>query len=330
MKIVQQACRDLNLSAAVDKKEAFVGFRTEKDVRQFSNPVFSNRVFQCPYVVVRKRAFTMDIKNIALQLENNNSVSIVFCDTADKSFQNSAILERNMPFLDLSRQYVYLKLNLRSIDMKNMLNINLLPFCQSPTQKFLLIARNYPELCDMPYRDRNLFCSFTGQLHKEPRLHRKAQFEKLREICADMNIPSQFGGKGGRKQYFDTLCDSKVGFSWKGVGYRCRREWEILLSGACLILDYIIEQDHFLIPDLEPNIHFMYQENRDDFLQELLTDKNKLRQIASNGRQFAQQVLFDHDLSLEERWLRAYLLNQKAKILSYSDLCIEEQKMALT
>lgn len=328
MKIVQEASRRLNPSAAIDRKEAFVGFKTEEDVRQFSNPIFSNKIIQCPYMIVRKRAFTMDIKKVASQLKHNNHTSVVFCDTADKSFQNNKIRKRNKPFLNLCCRYVYLKLNLRGVDVKK-LNTNIFPFCQSPTQKSLLIARDYPELCDTPFLDRSLFCSFTGRLTQESRIHRRMQYDKFRGICQDKNIPSKFSKRSDRKEYSDILCDSKTGFSWKGIGYRCRREWEILISGACLILDYVIKRDGFLIPELEQNVHFIYQEDRDDFLQELLADEDRLQQIALSGRQFARQVLFEHDLSLEERWLRVFLLNQKAKIFSYSDLCLEEQNLKL-
>jgi hypothetical protein len=184
----------------------------------------------------------------------------------------------------------------------------------------------------LPLGKKNFDVSFVGQVDNETRKHRKQQCARLEKVCKKLGLrakihyprilPNKFG---------EIIRHSKLSYSFKGLGHRCRREWEVLLTGACLVLDQKLKDDGVPVCDFEPGEHFLWndEDNLADFLKRTLKDKERLASISQAGYDLAQECFVQNRLSLDERYFRAYLLDQDAHIRSYRDLLDIEERLGL-
>jgi len=128
----------------------------------------------------------------------------------------------------------------------------------------------------------------------------------------------------------ELMNNAAICFSPKGSGYRCRREWEVLLSGSALWLDSANKRDEVVIPDFIEDLHFFYLNHVDTDLPRMLTERrDHLQQLSDDGHALARRCFVDNALSLNERYLRVYLLDPAVAIQGYADLERREKELNL-
>jgi len=100
--------------------------------------------------------------------------------------------------------------------------------CYSPSPASLVLLKNisYKE-------DKTIDVYFRGDYH----CGRNKKAEKLIKICKGLGVNYDIGNnfKYDRKKYLQKMSNSKICVNFEGKGKRCRREWEVLLSGSSLL-----------------------------------------------------------------------------------------------
>lgn len=330
MRLLHERCMGMNDFGVLDQKETFVAFRNREDVENFDNPILSNRLPSHPYIIVRKRGWKLEPKSIAAKIQSRNPEAVVFWDDADKGFYWPEFHEKSKPYLDLCDRYVYCKLNLDGLDDYGK-GIKLVPACETPPKRFVKQVID-EQTKILPMSQKGYDVSFMGRMRGNSRKHREKQFRRLIDICGKMGLKVCLKARHFKPPKFaEILNQTKLSFSFKGLGYRCRREWEILLVGSTMILDEKLKNDGVVLCDIVEGEHFIFNEagRLEEFLSESLADEERMQEIAQRGYELGRECFVDADISLEERYWRVYLLDQSAKIYSYDDLKKYEQKMGL-
>lgn len=202
------------------------------------------------------------------------------------------------------------------------------------------LARQNPSLSV-----RKRLISFRGRwlysgrsVKKYAHMMRITAIRATKEACTALKLPEDqvlILDKGRSKLLYPSwlhmLQDTVLGYSPPGVGYRCMRDWEVLCAGAVLLLDPMMASAGLVIPDLEDGVNCLYMpEDRAQGLRDILKDRARLEAIAAYGFQQAQDCFLHSRIQLHERYTRVFLLDGEARIESYRDLLVHEDRLGLT
>lgn len=317
----------------IKARGGYLHFPNEQAVRDFW-PVMTDVPPDTGYVVVVKAGFKRAARKgahvLAEYVENSNAERIVLVD-----FRDTDALFPITP--SMAERHVYLKLNLTELlspeyvpeELRDAA-LNIYPYPQFPVERVLWDWMKKP-LGLKPLRKRAYDVFFIGNFKRERRRRqRRESINELRAICGKWKLRAVIrNGRVPSRQYLEMMNDSLICFSPKGSGYRCRREWEILLAGSTLMLDNINLRHGLVLPDFEVNRHCVYCDPMETELLVLLRDQQRLMDLSEQGHTLARTCFIDHPLSLNERYIRVYLLNPRANIQRYADLERQERGLGL-
>lgn len=306
--------------------DGFMHFANEQAVRDFM-PTLTDMPPKRGYVAVLKGGYKRLGKKLADYVQKSDVERIVLVDTRDISGLSPLVPA-------LCERHVYLKSNLVLSRLHDYLppefsDINLYAFPQFPVGPVLYKWMEEP-LKPKSASERLYDVFFIGNFKNEPkRQHRRRILRLVLEFCEKYKLRASItNGRIPPLKYLKAMNNSRICFSPAGSGYRCRREWEILLAGSVLWLDAINLQDDVLIPDFEVNEHCVYFEDLHNLL-DIVRDTSSVNKLSAAGNDLARRCYFEHPLGLDERYVRVYMLDPKANIQCYSDLEIKERKLHL-
>ncbi len=318
----------LSYQVVDDDNYAYNYFYTLEDVIRFSPKLSNEYDSTAPYCVFRKKAFVLENLNAKDGLppilkEDHNHEAIVFVDSADKERIQSY-------FIQHAKRHAYLKVNLLKTDLKKYADCNLHPHAITPGARAVCAWLKNQNWC----RPRSLASKtydvcFVGAMRSRGRAIRRKTYELLQTATDKLGLKGLFIGIDvSEGKYMNYLNDSKICPSLKGLGYRCRREWEIMLTNSICLIDWET-RDNVSIVDLEPE-HFVWME-RDiqsqlEWCMDNLIELDSMR-LAAYDR--ALECYVSRRLNLEERFIRLFLLKPKSIIGNYEDLLAAESDLNL-
>lgn len=160
----------------------------------------------------------------------------------------------------------------------------------SPTLKFIRACKS--ELFSTFKEDREYDICFLGAYRGEGRKSREDLIEHYLRIANRLGLKTYFhDGRLSLIDYYRTMTNSKVALSFAGWGPRCRREWEIICSGAMLYNDAFLKGKVPLSP-MQENFHYSFQPSAKYDLEENLVNLLKTNHwsfIAKNGLLLAKR-----------------------------------------
>ena len=326
MILVHKGCENLNPNGILDRKENFLSFDSEQDVRDFK-PKLSNRFPKnSQYVIVRKGPLR-DPKELRSAIKKYRPKSLVIWDASGKDWCKPELIE----FCD---KYVYLKENLSELTYRASKipdGMNLVASPQTPPKRFInMVLEHKIERISLDKKSYDV--SFMGSCSGDSRSPRKRGHKRLRLAAGNLGLRSMVKNTERSNitplKYAQIMNQSKLCFSYRGCGLRCRRESEALLVGSALIMGPEMRQVQ--MSDFVEGEHFVFEEsNLEDHLRSLLKNRDLMEHLSESGYKLAREFYVDHPLCLDERFFRIYLLNASARINSLDNLKSEERSLNL-
>lgn len=315
----------LSYQVVDDDNYAYNYFDTLDDVVYF-RPRLSNQYDPTAlYCAFRKKAFVLENLNDAPSVlpRDHNHEAIVFVDNADKS----KIQPR---FIEYAKQHAYLKVNLLKSDRKKYHDCNLHPHTITPGARAIcawLKTENWSRPRSLASKTYDV--CFVGAMRSNGRAIRRETYQQLQVAANKLGLKGLFiGSNVSEGKYMNYLNDSKICPSLKGLGYRCRREWEIMMTNSICLIDWEAKEN-VDITDLEPD-HFLWMkrdiQSQLEWCMDHLADLDSMRMAAYDR---ALECYVFHRLNLEERFIRLFLLRPQSIIGGYGDLLAAEKDLEL-
>lgn len=326
MRLVHKNCEILSDNPILDQKEPFLAFDSVDDVTNFTPRLTTSYPGDAQYVVCRKGAFKRNIEKIADKIRKSNPQNVIFWDASCKK-------ECRKPFLKMCDKYVYMKKNISiETDVVNGLNLVVAPETIPDRFAAFLAKQSWSPI---PASQKPVDVCFIGAVSMESRQHRKRQAKEVKTACDKLGLKHDIRfisnkDKVHQDKYAALMRQSKICPSFKGLGYRCRREWEVLSVGSVLMLDRIMLNNKVQLVDIEANKHFVYQES--DVLSQLralTSDCLLLDRLASAGHDLFMKAYGCKGLDLSERFVRLYLLRPDLRLSCLSDVEQAEKEMGI-
>lgn len=308
---------------------AYNYFDTREDVINF-NPRLSNEYDpEVPYCAFRKKTFVIENLNIKndsppILQEDHNHKAIVFVDNADK--------DKIQPrFIKHCKQYVYLKVNLLKTDLEKYYNYNLHPHTITPGARAICAwLKNDNWSQPRKLKSKTYDVCFVGAMRSDGRAHRRKIYDRLQLVTKQLKLKGIFiGSNVSEGKYMNFLNDSKICPSIKGLGYRCHREWEIMLANSICLIDWET-QDNVAMVDMNWEEHFLWMDrDMKSQLEWCMDNIRKLDNMRMVAYDLALECYVKRRLNLEERFIRLFLLRPKSVVEDYDDLLTAESDMGL-
>lgn len=326
MRLVHPNCEAISDNPIIDYKEPFLAFDCHEDVLNFTPRLTKTYPSDAQYVVCRKGAFKKDTNGVAKKVLKSSPRNVIFWDASCKTGCCD-------DFLKMCDKYVYMKKNI-SIHTPSAEGLNFVPAPETIPDRFAAFLAT-KDWSPIPSCEKPLDVCFIGAVSMESRQHRKQQAKIIKAACKKLGLNHEIKfisskDKVHQNKYASIMRQSKICPSLKGLGYRCRREWEVLSLGSVLMMDRILLTDQLKLVDIEPEKHFVFQkENVLEQLKALMDDNQTLDRIANDGHALYMKTYGCKGLDLSERFLRIYLLRPDLRLLSLSDVENAEREIGL-
>lgn len=303
-------------------------FRDEKDVRNLT-PELSRSLPNKGYVVVLKQGFRTVTSEQFAELSNRPRIQrVLFHDIYDSSTVRIELAKL------CADKHVYLKANLvngesapKGFDLSK---FNVFSCPQFPVPKMARVWRKL-DLAPKDPKDHEFDIFWAGAVGTKSRSRRKDRVKALDKACGKLGLRGKFvyNSRFRPSTYLQLMNNSTLCYSGPGIGYRCRREWEIMMAGSCMVMDNIYRKRGVQIVDYTPDTYEIMEDNVTSELERLLNNRTALYEKAQRGFELARQFVTDAERSMNLRWLRAYLLDPKANLKSPADLIAKEKELGL-